>query len=257
MYNIKEVYYNNIKYIVTNPGEIMIMDGIIYDQLDKNLPIIPRKIIGHYIRKKYNLSQKEYYNIIVFGDGNYKKVCSHPECNNEVNFRGLTKGFYDNTCCKSHAQSLSALNGTHHFIKEFGSMSNSAKKITRERVLNGTHQFQDYKNRAKNHRSVFINKGSISDICVFYITELLESPDLIKIGITSDIDYRRYMNNISGSKYINTEVIVTSTRVNIADLEMNIKIDMHNLSIMGLEYFKKSDKSKIIDYINSNFKFND
>jgi hypothetical protein len=50
-------------------------------------------------------------------------------------------------------------------------------------------------------------------------------------------------------------VIVTSDRVSIADLEADIKIDLHHLAVKGLEYFNKTDKTKIIDYIKS--KFND
>lgn len=247
---IDNVSYNGINYTVVNSGRIFIEDGKLYDQLDINLPEIPRKIIGHYIRKKYNLSQKEYYNLVVFLDGSVIMTC--PICGKEVSFRGLTKGFYDITCSKSHAQSLSARNGTHHFIKEFGSMSNSAKVITEKRVKAGTHQFQDYKNRSRNHRSVFMNKGLPDDLCVFYITEVPDS-DLIKIGITSNIEYREFMNSISGFIYTNTECIVVSTRIKIADLEMNAKIDLHDISVQGLEYFNKSDKYKILDYINSNF----
>lgn len=247
----KNVNYNGVTYKVINPGNIMIIDKVLYDQLDENLPVIPRKIIGYYIRKKYNLSQKEYYNIVVYGDGSLIKRCSLPGCDNLVSFRGLTKGFYDNTCCKSHAQSLSALNGTHQFIKEFGSMSNSAKIITEKRVKEGSHQFQDFINRARNHRSVFLNKGLESDMCILYITESDSDPDIIKIGITSNIDNRKSMNMISGFKYINTDIIVKDTRVKIADLEMSIKIDLHYLAVEGLEYFRKSDKQIIIDYINS------
>lgn len=247
-----EIVYNGMKYTVINKGSIMLIDGKLYDQLDESLPEIRRKILGHYIRKKYNLSQKEYYGLIVHLDPLYKPVC--PICGREVNFRGLTKGFYDTTCSKSHAQALAAMNGTHHFIKEFGSMGECGRIITKKRVEEGTHQFQDYKNRARNHRSVFINKGNADDICSFYITEVPDS-DLIKIGITTDMEYRSFMNDISGFKYTNTEVVLTSDRVSIANLEMNIKIDLHYLAVQGLEYFNKTDKTKITDYIKS--KFND
>lgn len=249
---LNEVTYNGIEYIVINKGSIMLMDGKLYDQLDKSLPEINRKALGHYIKKKYNLSQIEYYGLIVYLDPLYRPKC--PICGKEVSFRGLTKGFYNTTCSKSHAQALAARNGTHHFIKEFGSMGECSRIITRRRVKDGTHQFQNYKNRARNHRSVFINKGNANDICIFYITEVPDS-NLIKIGITADVEYRSIMNNISGFEYTNTEVIVTSDRVSIADLEADIKIDLHHLAVKGLEYFNKTDKIKIIDYIKS--KFND
>lgn len=249
---LDEVVYNDIKYTVINKGSIMLINGKLYDQLDRSLPEINRKILGHYIRKRYNLSQKEYYGLIVNLDPLYKPTC--PICGKDVSFRGLTKGFYDTTCSKSHAQSLAARNGTHHFIKEFGSMGECSKIITRKRVKEGTHQFQDYKNRAKNHRSVFINKGNPDDVCNFYITEVPDS-DLIKIGVTNDIKSRSFMNNISGFEYTNTEIIFTSDRISIADLEMEVKIDLHHLAVEGLEYFDKTNKAQIIDYIKS--KFND
>lgn len=250
---IDKIEYNGTVYTIVNSGHIMLLDGVLYDQLDESLPIIPRKIVGYYIRKKYNLSQKDYYDLVVNGCGGLKHVC--PICGKEVSFRGLTKGFYDNTCSKSHAQALTAKLGTHHFIKEFGSMSNSAKIITSKRVKEGTHQFQDYRNRARNHRSVFVNKGNSDDVCYFYITKLKGRDGVLKIGITSDIEYRNTMNQISGLEYIEYEILATGNRIEIADLEMNIKIDLHDYSIEGLEYFNVSEYNLIKSYVVS--KFND
>lgn len=253
MYNaeiksIDKIVYNGIEYTVVNKGSIMLIDGVLYDQLDTNLATINRKSIKKYLRDKYSLTDKEYYGMVVHLDPLYSHKC--PVCGSITSFRGLTKGFYDMTCSKSHAQSLAAINGTHHFIKEFGSMSECAKIITKKRKDNGTHQFQDYKVRSRNHMSVFLNKGNESDQCCIYITEVPES-DMIKLGITSDIDYRSKMNEISGFRYTNTEVILRSDRRTIAEMEMNLKIDLHDISVKGLEYFKLSDKQTIINYVKS------
>lgn len=103
------VNYKGIDYHVTNPGEIMFNEkGYLINQLDTSLPSF-----GRYWSKKltelYNLSELDYYIIVVLmGDETKIPRCQWDDCNEPCEFVGLTykkqkyNDFFKRGCCKSH-----------------------------------------------------------------------------------------------------------------------------------------------------------
>lgn len=78
-------------------GQIITKNRFILDQLCESDGVWVWSGKGHftsYIKKEYNLTPKEYYNIVVFNDINYRKIC--PVCKlNEVEFIKISKGYRD------------------------------------------------------------------------------------------------------------------------------------------------------------------
>jgi hypothetical protein len=71
---------NDIKYIIKSPGKILRKDKNHYvDQLSEDSLIFSRQL-NNYLHDKYNLTIKEYYNLIMYGDKDYKVLCKN--CNN-------------------------------------------------------------------------------------------------------------------------------------------------------------------------------
>lgn len=125
MMNKKIIKYKDTIYNVTSPGEIIYDINIvgkkgnplqILDQLD-NLSVIGRKSRKKYLKNKYNLTELDYYIIVVLeGDESRLPVCSYinpktkVKCNNPQKFRSLApkRGniFYDG--CEDHIINVAA-----------------------------------------------------------------------------------------------------------------------------------------------------
>lgn len=82
---------NDIKYTIKSPGKILRKDKNHYiDQLSEDSLIFSRQL-NNYLHDKYNLTIKEYYNLIMYGDKDYKVLCKN--CNSELNFISLSNGY--------------------------------------------------------------------------------------------------------------------------------------------------------------------
>lgn len=123
--NKKIITYKGVTYVVTSPGEIIYDLNLIgkkgnplqiLDQLD-NLSVIGRRSRVKYLKDKYNLTELDYYIIVVLeGDESKLPVCSYVnpktkvKCNNLQKFRSLapTRGniFYDG--CNDHISNVAA-----------------------------------------------------------------------------------------------------------------------------------------------------
>lgn len=159
---ITKVYYKGKKYNVHNLGEILRdSKGFLIDQLDdesgKSMGFRWKK----YLRDKLNLTQEDYYTIVVLG-GDVSKFpdCPYEGCNNKVKFGSLGNGSRDKLlckgCCEKHSRSLAEKennkirleNGTHHLLKSNREdhftkgeeyYSNVASKRALKQVSDGLH----------------------------------------------------------------------------------------------------------------------
>lgn len=248
---IEKVEYKGKVYDVIDPGSLKWEGDNLYDQLDPNLSEFNRKIIGHYIRKKYGLLQREYYSIVVLR-GDESKLPKCPVCGKVPNFAGLTRRCYRETCSLSHGQIWKIMRGVHEFGSTHEERSAKSSKIARGRIESGVHQFFDPITRINNHKATFMNKGDLTDTCRFYIARLSHHEGWIKIGATSyDVSYRSYMQSISSDEYIEVNVLVTSDRKTIAELEALVKTEFLGRSVQGLEYFDESMESDIVNFVQS------
>lgn len=97
-------------------------------------------------------------------------------------------------------------------------------------------------------KEMFLKKGNSEDICYYYIATLEGRDEIFKLGVTSSIESRN-KKGYQGIKYKSLEVLYTSTRINIAEIEYNVKLKFKNYIIFGNEGFDNSIKDEIINYI--------
>ena len=106
--NVKLIYYKEIEYTVYNPGEILRDDkGRLFDQLRPDLKSMGR-YHTEYLKKTYNLSDYDYYLIVVHG-GNEDNMprCELIGCNKPKHFNllGVNKRIptLSTGCCTEHS----------------------------------------------------------------------------------------------------------------------------------------------------------
>lgn len=164
-------------------------------------------------------------------------------------------------------------NGTHNFQKEENrkNTSDRLKQLAKE----GKHAFQSKdlikknKNRIKNlteigefhlqkldnkikaNKNSFINRGNTKDKYHFYIAET--ESGLLKIGCTDSINGRvrrsneRYFNDDS---YVTIDSLFTGSKVEVAEIEYQVKLEFSKFAIKGTEFFNMDMKYKILTKIN-------
>lgn len=131
-----KVIYKEVSYEVVNPGKL----DLSIDQLSGDkMPIR----YNSYIRKKYELTPRDYYTIVVFlGDESKIPECEVQGCHEKKRFRNLRDGLSD-ACCVPHAHTLENIrhieSGNHNFLGEEGFELRS--RVARDRVESGTHPF--------------------------------------------------------------------------------------------------------------------
>lgn len=99
-----------------------------------------------------------------------------------------------------------------------------------------------------NDKITFENRGDKSDKCYLYITYLDNRPDVIKIGVTINIEVRKHAK-YHNSRYINTKVLYESTRDIISNLEYSIKKNFMKDIVLGTETFPINLKDSILEFI--------
>lgn len=191
-----------------------------------------------YLRKKYNLSCQEYYNLICYGNKDYVNRCIR--CGKPTKWKSLSRGWDDycsmscacaDSCEAQHCNPNSPLKiALNKFLHSKENIEACSKRITEynrkswsdpeyRRIKSETTHISinrwDAKVRA--HYKDFLSKGNISDTCDFYIA-LTRNED-IKFGVTfAGIQDRKYR---CAHKYIHS--IFKGSRLAVAKLERDVK----------------------------------
>lgn len=165
--------------------------------------VIGSRGISNYFLVTYGLTQSQVWNLVNGYDKDHIHYC--PICGKELKFLRLSKGF--GKTCGSRSCSMKLV------------MSDPGTRSSRVTNLNSV------SSQARGRSTQFKSQGSLSDPCTLYYS--IEG-DIIKYGITS-----RYLFNRSSwnrNRFSNLSIITTGTRELIADLEMQIKIELDNSS---------------------------
>ena len=194
------------KYNILRKGEIIYYnDKYRYlDQIDGKT-LISGNDMARYLRKRYDISPQEYYNLVMYGDINNSPKCLY--CDNPREFIKISQG-YKSRCkiCldKSHIHK---------------------KKPKSKLALEGKHNFQTQskESRTRAHinssRNTFINRAKLRNINVAYMYCGLLDSNNFKIGITFVNISRRskLLKLVSGHK------VKVGTPEYISNLELELK----------------------------------
>lgn len=228
-----EYTYNNIIYKVINPGRIVRINEIYYqNQLedvnnDFSVKFTKRKPIF----SKYGLTEQEYFNLVVYGDKYFTPICKVH--NKPLKFNGISYG-YSEYCDKECA--------------ELGRRSKRSKFL-KDLYKQGKNPIYSKEYRCKADYSRFISKG-ITGYGSLYVAIPTYLENSIKIGISRDINRRSTAFN--RTDYSEIKELYKGPIDKIADIEYRVKIKFMNESLGNYtEVFDKSLESKIKEFIKS------
>lgn len=203
------VKYNNKEYYVTNPGELLRSEkNYLLDQLRDDTPCMGRYHV-EYIKKNYNLSDYEYYLIVVcYGDESNIPRCGVEGCNNpkKFNLLGVTKKVPTLAlgCCEKHSRAIKGRieyeeqlkNGCTNISKahrmEFTDEMRKQRSINaRKQVENGTHPFLRQNSIELRKRLIEEGKNPIINMwrARDKLKELSTKLDIFDPSKMSDIEY--------------------------------------------------------------------
>lgn len=229
---------------IYKPGELVYEDGFYFDQLSGTEKdyynwdywFHANQAIK-YLKNKYGITTKQYYNIVMYGDINYQATCE--KCGGPVEFYKLSRG-YSQYCCASCSSSdiMSNLN------KQWwaGKRDNP--------YINSIEQF------AWIERSTLLNRDLESGIRFRYFYIVFWN-DRFKIGTYQDGELEElmgYLNNKYSDR--NSEIIYYDDNVKVIETECKIKVlnTEHRLLDRGvrgwtetfeMKYYQES--SRLID----------
>lgn len=235
-----------------NPGEIISTGekkNLKYlDQLNFNKIYVGCYKFPKYLKRTYNISVEEYYNLVMFGDRNKKHICRNEGCSNELKFRSLLGPAYKECCCrKCNGEYVSSI------LKKEGRLvmnSPEFREITRscikEMFKSGSHPFSKVETHARSRKTDFINKSEKSgkNIAYLYWSSCYDK-SIFKIGITCDVD--NYNGLMKLHKYESMTKIAEGSIEYIADLEYKIKLNFNQRT----EYYSIERFDEVINYIKS------
>lgn len=98
-------------------------------------------------------------------------------------------------------------------------------------------------------KEYYIERGEASDICYYYFTLLVENRSLFKLGVTNNLETRSSGYGYHNMTYFNPEILFTSDRVTIANLEYDVKMAFKDKIKLGHETFSIEDKDIILEFI--------
>lgn len=263
-------------YIVNSPGCIITkFDNTNHRVYLDKLCIIEERWIrarqfSKYLRYTYNLSPFEYCNIVMFNNATpvhyckqcgkqfnarflglsrqYTKYCSeecyhimlsakainqHKDCDSTLNI-GIRKSFENSERRQRQSDIMRKINEQMWSNDEYREYM-TAKAKSKEHGRNSFYA------QAKAKRGYFLSIVDDSKLCHFYLA--ITNSNTLKFGITSTSIYDRLYR--CNHKTIHT--ILSSNKYVIADLECNLKIDLHIYS----EYVSLSKLHDIILYLKS------
>lgn len=237
----------DIRNLIIKPiGKIEYNKGKYLDQID-NKTYISSNYMSRYLRRKYNITTQEYYNLIMYGNINNTPKCYL--CGKPREFIKLSHGY--------KVRCHECVNLCHEEkIKEYkeGSRSYLSSKVSKKQIENGTHNFinQDPSIRRKaeinSGKNTFIKRAKIRGITKSYLYCGITRDKDIKIGITFVGINRR----AKALKLLSVHLLTEGTPEYISDLEYGIKIKFLDEFSSNKEVFKWSYLRKIIDFIKLN-----
>ena len=95
----------------------------------------------------------------------------------------------------------------------------------------------------------YLRKGDPEDICYYYIAEFEDNDNIFKLGVTTNLD-KRIIKGYHGFSYKNSNILMTGSRLEIAELEYKVKIKFKDYIILGNEAFDSKHKEEILNFIN-------
>lgn len=198
--------------------ELKSVNGYVTDPFNQEEVLIYKRSTGNYFLKTYGLTLEQVWNIC----NGYPKDEIHkcPICGRELKFRNLNNGYYS-TCSFSCRAKLAWTDNdySNHILEKLNSVNS----------------------HIKGKYTLFLSKGSLNDPCYFYLAYLNNYTE-IKFGVSCDNSSSRELFNLYPSSF---HVIFESTRLNVANLELEIKEKLNNNSEI-VNSNKLSDLIKII-----------
>ena len=94
----------------------------------------------------------------------------------------------------------------------------------------------------------YLRKGNPNDICIYYLAYLEDEPKIIKLGVTNDL-FSRGKKGYHGREYIKTEILFEGTRVQVANIEYEVKMKFKSSISLGNEGFSLDIEKEIRDFI--------
>lgn len=234
-----EYEYNGKLYRVINPGRIVRIDEIFYqNQLedinnDFSVKFTMRKPVFH----KYGLTCQQYYNLVVYGELEHNELCECDTCSgNYKRFDGLAYGY--NKFCSGKCASLQKGYNKSKFLKEQYKLGLNPIYTKESRCKSDFNRLM----KSKYH--------SPDDIYSLYIAIPTFEKDSIKIGVSS-CNYRR-SNAYNRNDYSKIIPIIDCKLKIAAELEMKVKLKFIKESLKNYtEVFSMSLLNEIMSYINS------
>lgn len=238
-----------------NPGDIVFtgykMTKEYLDQLSEDIIYIKYNKLTKYLRDKYNLSQEEYYNLVVHGDKDFKHYCKCEGCNNEVRFKGLfsnQEGYYN--CCSRKCNGAYVAN----LLKSEGRlimMTPEFRKIAVATIQKmhdeGKHPFGTVEVHARSRMTDFIRKSKSRgrEIAYLYVSFCTHTNELFKIGVTCDINNYHGMMNLHRLKGMRQ--LASGSVEYIADIEYKVKLHFNQRE----EYYPLERMDDVMNFIKS------
>lgn len=233
-----EYEYNGKLYKVINPGRIVRIDEIFYqNQLedvnnDYSVKFTMRKPIFH----KYGLTCQQYYNLVVYGELEHNELCECKTCGkNYKKFNGLAYGY--SRFCSGKCASLQKGYDKSDYLKSLYKLGKNPIYTKESRCNSDFNRLM----KSKYHKP--------DDIYTLYIAIPTFCKNSIKIGVSS-CDYRR-STAYDRNDYSNMVPIIRCELKIAAEMEKLIKLKFINMSLENYtEVFSIDILDDIISYIN-------
>lgn len=262
--NISSISTNNNIYKIYGYGYLVKLSKQMYlDQLSGSVKV-HSSYFKEYILSEYNLTEKEYYNIVIYGDINYKRLCKN--CGRELPFLGLNLNpdrsyrYYCNAKCET---SYRINTNTYHFQKDnrykIPSMIEhdiNASIRGKERFKNGIHEFQNIDNTLLMSKNQFLrifkdNRGYLRAKLYWALLGGEDNSEYFKIGVTtSSLNSRKNHIREGSIPYRTIHLLYEGDIDLIANLEYKIKIKFKEYRICpSTEIFPINKFREIISYL--------
>lgn len=259
-----------MEYKVNNPGMIIYEGGYYFDQLCGSEPNyqsyenwIFKSNMSRYLMDKYNLTQQQYYNIVVYRDINYINKCGYCECDNSTEFKTLLMG-YRRGCCPEHGNlagwqdeerrahqaevgkhSMEIINDNLWNSPEYEEFRNEhSERMSKMMTENNYDPEFSKKAICSGNRSYAINNYGETSIIYIWSRD-----SYCKIGICESIDNIYQKINSYCPDYL---VAFEGKTVDTAQMEYDIK--MNNTALWGNEFFDISRFDEFEQLMSQSFK---
>lgn len=174
--------------------------------------------------KSLNRSEISYFNSEELKDLNRKRIT---EYNNEIKWKNKSKDYRRSTLDNFISESLKSRRNNRKLIKDESRRVKVKNEIYRlVNMLIGCDLYSIFRDWSLTPdkiieftRNSFLSRGEPDDLCSFYIATLRNGN--FKFGVSKNFELRSKLGN-----YKNIKPIVTSTRIKVAYLEYNIKMDL-------------------------------